>query len=189
MKKVILVIILLLIIAFTTAGYYFIAHFSKPHAPIRQNPSAMISQTQTQFCQQNQLSANITTQGAAGNIFATLILINTTKTSCEVTLGNTIMGVFNAKNIVTNYKQNAPAQNFILAPSGKVYSQIHYPNGPQCQSSIVEQKINFVYKTAQTSITFQSTGPGEKLLVQACSAPSQKTVIDIWPLSKNPIVQ
>jgi uncharacterized protein DUF4232 len=189
MKKLILIIILLIIIAFTAAGYFFIVHFQKPNAPIKQTPSAMVSQTQSQFCQTNQLSGDVMTQGGAGNIYATLTLTNSGKTACTVVLGNTVKVTFNAKNIVTNYKKNAPSQNFMLAPGGKVYSQIHYPNGPQCQSPIKEVPITFLYKTDQTSVTFQPNSLSLKLSIQACSSETEKTIVDIWPLSKNPITQ
>lgn len=190
MKSPVLILILAVIIAFTVANYFFIAHFSNPKAAI--TPSSTLPPTstaETSFCQKGQLAADIMSQGAAGNIYATLTLTNTGKSSCEIVLGNTISANFNADNIVTNYKQNLLKQDIMLAPSAKVYSQVHYPNGPQCQSPIMEKPITFIYKTDQTVIPFQPTTPGGQTLVQACSSPSEKTVIDIWPLSKRPITQ
>jgi hypothetical protein len=160
---------------------------------VQQTQVASVSPMQTQMptttvlCQQNQLSGSLSAQGAAGNIYAKLILTNISKTSCEITLGNTISATFAAKNIVIHNQQTVPAENFLLTQGAKVYSQIHYPNGPQCQSSISPQPVTFAYKTAQTSLLFVPDEQTGKLQIQACSSSKEKTTIDIWPLSKNPI--
>jgi hypothetical protein len=187
MKKLILVIILVVIIIFTIASYFFIARFSNPNAvPI---PSPTSANSQTHLCQSNQLSTNISAQGAAGNIYATLEMTNSGKTTCEVVLGNTVTAMFTAKNIIMRYEQTVPSEHFMLAPNAKIYSQIHYPNGPQCQSGITQKPITFFYKTAETNVEFVPTMPVGKLVVQACLSEAEKTIIDIWPLSKTPITQ
>ena len=143
--------------------------------------------TQTVICQQNQLSATLSAQGAAGNIYAKLELTNTGKTTCEVILGNTVTTMFDAKNIVINNKHTVPSENYMLAPGAKVYSQIHFPNGPQCQSGIAPESITFLYKTAETSVNFTPDAHTGKLFIQACRSAAEKTTVDIWPLSKTPI--
>lgn len=154
------------------------------HKPIG-NPSP----TPPALCTNNQLTASASAQGGAGNIFATLTLTNTGDTACSVTLGKTVTATFDAKNIMVNDKQTMIPKNFVLAPLANAYSQVHYPNGPQCQSPIKPVPITFTYKTDQTAVTFDPIPQGEKLIVQACSAPTEKTVVDIWPLSKAPITQ
>ncbi len=181
MKNRALIIILLIIVILAFIGYFFIAKFSTPASPLTQSSS-------TTLCQMNHVSASITPQGAAGNIYATLELTNTGKVPCAVVLGNTITAMFQAKNIVTRYEQSVPSERFILAHGAKVYSQIHYPNGPQCQNGISEKQIAFFYHTNHTSIMFQSEEPQRgKLTIQACLSNSEKTIIDIWPLSENPV--
>ncbi|SRR6266568_5480745 len=202
MKKLTLVVILLAIIAFSFAGYFLISKFSPQNAPaVTQTPTvatfptpstsstSKVVPTEVQIspCRQDQLSAEISTQGAAGNIYATLELTNKGKTACVVELGNTVKAMLEAKNIVTHDESTVPTQNFILAPKAKVYSQIHYPNGPQCQNGIAQQQITFLYKTDQTTIVFAPNAQTGKLLVQACNSPTEKTIVDIWPLSKTPI--
>jgi Domain of unknown function (DUF4232) len=205
MKNVKLIIILLVIITFCIAGYYFLQIFSRPQnvskypAPpfIKLSPTlpptvtptnAISNQTQITACTQNELRATIMAQGAAGNIYGTLEMANTGKAACSVELGNTVSAMTDAKNITIHYQQTAPSQTFILAPGSKVYSQVHYPNGPQCQSGIAPKPISFLYKTLQTAITFQSTTPHEgTLMIQACTSLAEKTVVDIWPLSLSPI--
>jgi len=141
-------------------------------------------------CSQDQLVATISAQGAAGNIYGNLELTNIGKTVCAITLGNTITATTSATNILIHYQQNLSPQPFVLAPSEKVYSQVHYPNGPQCQTGISPQPLAFIYKTDQTAVTFQLPSPQTgKLILQSCTSPAEKTTIDIWPLSKTPITQ
>jgi Domain of unknown function (DUF4232) len=190
MKQLKLTIILLTIIGLCIAGYFSsIKYGSGNNKTIERISHGNISQTPStnSYCKKNQLSATIETEGAAGNIYGTLTLTNISKTSCTITLGNTITAMFSTGNMILHYKQAVPSESFSLAPSAKVYSQIHYPNGPQCQSGILQQPITFFYKTNQTTKTFTLTKQTGKLLVQACKSPNEQTLIDIWPLSKTPV--
>jgi Domain of unknown function (DUF4232) len=205
MKKAKLTIILIIIIVLCIAGYFFLIRFSKPQnpakypappfiklsptpTPLSKMPNATPTPVQITQCKRNQLKATINEQAGAGNIYGTLEMTNTGKTTCTVELGNTITETTDAKNVTISYKQSIPTQLFLLAPGAKVYSQVHYPNGPQCQSGISPKAISFVYKSNQTAIMFQSTTPGIKnLTIQACTSLAEKTVVDIWPLSKTPI--
>lgn len=154
------------------------------------SPAKAVSSSppQTVVCGEKQLAGSISTQGAAGNIYATLELTNTGTTACQITLGNSITAAFDASNIDLHYQQQSTPQAFMLAPSAKVYSQVHYPNGPQCSSGVREEQVTFFYKTDQTSVTFAPVNiQQEKVVVQDCVSPAERTVIDIWPLSKTPI--
>lgn len=195
MKNRVITILLLAVIILAVLGYFVMTktathnNTSIAATPFPPSPTTS-SPAQTLQCQNDQLSATISAQGAAGNIYATLEMTNSGKTACEVMLGNTVTAVFDAKNIVIHYQQTIPSENFTLTPNAKVYSQIHYPNGPQCQSGITEEPITFLYKTAQTTVLFKTASPqNEKLIVQACKSQSEKTTIDIWPLSQSPITQ
>ena len=199
MRKLILILILLAIVSLSTVLYFFISHFSAPTAVVEQTPTVSISPMQTQtptqipaeststFCTFNQLSGMLSSEGAAGNIYISLTLMNTGKTSCEIILGNTVSAEFAANNIVRHNEQTVPSQNFILEPGAKVYSQIHYPNGPQCQSGITPKPISIIYKNGEIVVPFASDPQTGRLMIQACISQAEKTTVDIWPLSKNPI--
>ena len=187
MKKVVLIIILLAIIGITVAGYYFIAQFSSAPTTTPQSPTITSSPTQTTFCSKDQLTATIAAQGAAGNIYATLTMTNTGKTTCTIILGNTVTALFAAQNITVHYLEDSTPNRLLLAPSASVYSQVHYPNGPQCQSGIKEQPVTFLYKADQETVAFVPNAQTGKVALQACSSPQEKTQIDIWPLSKQPV--
>jgi hypothetical protein len=197
MRKLTLIVILLAIISLSVALYFLISHFS-PRIPIAQEtPTVSISPietikptqtpTTTALCQTNQLTGSISSQGAAGNIYATLVLTNTGKTACEITLGNTVTAIFSADNIVLHQEQTVPPENFKLTPGSKVYSQVHYPNGPQCQNGVTPKLVTFAYDNNGITITFVPDAQTGKLTIQACSSQTEKTTVDIWPLSKTPI--
>lgn len=187
MKRMPLMFVLLVIIIFTVAGYYFIAQFGATHTTPTQTLPTISIKKPALPCQKSQLAANISFQGAAGNIFATITMTNTGKTACTIVLGNSITAMFEAKNILIHYIETVTTENFLLAPSATAYSQIHYPNGPQCQSEIKQQPVTFLYKTDQTALPITPNAQTEKPLIQACSSETEKTIIDIWPLAKQPI--
>jgi hypothetical protein len=131
-------------------------------------------------CTNDQLSASASYEPAAGNIYGTLTITNTSNTDCTVTLGDTIKANYTASNISINYESNPPTLSQNLHPGDKVYSQVHYPNGPQCQSEILPKPVIFSYEMNNIKVDFDSTS------VSACAG-SENTQIDIWPLSIKPI--
>jgi len=181
------------IVIFGAAGYFFIikSHTTQTLSqyPTSSTQTLSISPTgQRAKCLENQLAATVSTEGAAGNIYGTLVLTNTGKTPCTVVLGNTVTAAAEAKNVIIHDQENASLQTIILVPAEKVYSQVHYPNGPQCQSGISPSHLTLFYKTDKTTIAFHPIPQGT-LLVQSCTSPTEKTTIDIWPLAKTPITQ
>ena len=176
---------MVVIIIGATGGYYFIAHYGTLY--MSKKVKTQLPTPDSAYCQKDQLETSMSTQGAAGNIYDELIITNKGKKACLIVLGNTITALFNAKNIITHYIEIVPNQNYTLAPSATVYSQVHYPNGPQCQNGIHIQPLTLYYKTAQITIPFTPGVKGGKLVVQACRSQNEKTSIDIWPLSKQPI--
>ncbi len=195
--------VLLAVISLCFAFYFVIKHISPKTAVAPQAPTTSISPVQTQtpnqtnlspteitLCQPNQLVGKSTAQGAAGNIYVNLELTNTGKTACDVELGNQVIATFDGKYIVPpnitihNMQQEVP-ESVSLPPGAKLYSQVHYPNGPQCQSGIKPIAIAFLID--QSTVSFDPDSQSGKLMVQACKSDSEKTVIDFWPLSKTPI--
>ncbi len=198
MKKIMLTVVLLGIIF--AAAFIFTSKSNAPKtatAPLSPTPNTVTplptlpgTNVAIVFCGSSQLSGNISTEGAAGSIYATLTLTNIGNSTCKVILGNTISAIFDADNIDAQNVQSGQTKNFSLTPQEKVYSQARLPNGPQCQSGIVQKQISFFYKAADTSVEFKPTSANQlKLTVQACTSPAEKTTIDIWPLSENPVNQ
>jgi len=170
MKYIIFGIIFLTVIGITVFA------FSKRSHPATQ--SVPISH-QEQHCQRDQIKATFSSEGAAGNIYGQLTMTNISSKPCHISLGNTITITTDTHTIVSNYTQKSPTTDFVLAPGATVYSHVHFPNGPQCQSGVAQKAISFLY----TTIEFRSITK-TPILVQACVSPSEKTIIDIWPLSQ-----
>ena len=136
----------------------------------------------TKDCHPKLLQAIISPEGTAGSTYAKLEITNIGTTSCQVTLGNTITTKFAASNITIHDQEKKPSETIMLAPSKKIYSQIHYPNGAQCSSGVTEKEIVFFY---QTALPFQTKNQ-DTIKIQTCKSDSEKTVIDIWPVSQIP---
>lgn len=180
-----LVVILILIII-ASAGTFI--YFYKPQAPKPSplptaynnplpSPTPSSSPISNSDCTSNQLKTTASFDTAAGNVYATLTIANISATDCEVTLGNSISAKYSATNITSVYKSSPPMQTYTLAAGAKVYSQVHYPNGPQCQSTIIQQPVTLTYGT---DVNFDS------FTISACTGP-EKTQIDIWPVSQTPV--
>jgi hypothetical protein len=202
MKKLTITMILLATVALCTASYFLLIKFSTPENAYRYPappfvpltpthvPTAIPTKMQTTQCTPNQVQATISTQGAAGSIYGNLILTNTGKEACDLEIGNEVIATFDGKyivpeNIVIHDVQSVPSEDLMLAPGEKLYSQVHYPNGPQCQSGIKPIQISFLVN--QSSISFEPDSHTGNLILQACSSAKEKTIIDFWPLSKTPI--
>lgn len=137
-------------------------------------------------CNNNQLSALITTEGAAGSIYGNLTITNTSDSECQISLGNLVKAKFSANNISYNYTVTSASQPFTLQPNQKVYSQIHYPNGPQCQSTISSKPISLVYESGSLSLNFKDMNGNTSFNISACLG-TENTLINIWPVSATPI--
>jgi len=186
MKAVFLIILILVILGIGVV--IFVNPFKHTTKQVAQTPTQApvdnLAPTDdpNRDCKPKQLDAVVSTpEGAAGSLYATLTITNISKTPCKITLGNN----FTAKsptNVTLHNQTTASSEVTSLAPSEKVYSQVRIPNGPQCPSGTTEQAIVFYY---QQAVQFM-TKDGELLKMQACKSESEKTVVDVWPLSKTP---
>ncbi|HWA51682.1 MAG TPA: DUF4232 domain-containing protein [Patescibacteria group bacterium] len=177
--KIVLVLIILLII---TGGFLFWREQNNSITAPTVFPSASTVPTTSAVpdCTTSELKVDIQTEGAAGSIYSNIKATNTSAIACNVILGNSISAKYSASNISVNYENQSPVQqNFILQPNTSAYSQVRVPNGPQCQSTISQQKVDFIYNN-------QTVG---SITIQACSAANENTAIEIWPLSSSPITQ
>lgn len=193
MKQIALILILLISVGI--GGFFLLNNRSTPAqnqpppaAPTRQTPTAT-SQRESVLCEPEQLSGTISLEPAAGNIYGSLVLTNTGTVPCNVTLGSSITAIYQAKNITLKYNSAPTPHEVTLEPNEKAYSQVHYPNGPQCPGPTAEQPVRFLYEVDGQTVPFIVAGTKkETAVVQACTD-TTTTTIDIWPLSLEPIVQ
>lgn len=197
MKYVALVIILLLILG--GAGYLFL--HNQKSASVTSTPTPTSAPTQTSqttpttqpspsssasaYCMPSQLQASMESGAAAGNIYVTLTIKNTSKTSCQV-IGNNPVKVdypLSVTNFKTVVKRQPTTAVFTLAPNQTIYSLIHFPNGPQCSSRATDVDTGVSYAiSANDAVSFKPT-TGTTLQIPSCGSASDITTIDLYPFS------
>lgn len=184
MKRLIGAIIVLVLI---TAGVYyvFVPQTHNPQkSPLIPTPTSQSQQNQPSFCTAKDLEATIEMGAAAGNIYGMITLKNISSTPCHMIGNNKITVVSSAKNITLNYYPISLQKDIVLSPNQRLYGKVHYPNGPQCQSSIINSTIAFSYQiNPNTTVTFaDSTGKSNQTII-TCSGANNSTQVDIWNLS------
>ena len=178
MKKVALPI--LLISAIILFGISYLFNSNKPLG--KGIPSA--------FCKPQDLKADITFQGAAGNIYGTLAIKNVSKEKCPIRGSGFVNPSYSATNINVKTQGNPGPSSLTLLPDQTVYSQIHYPNGPQCQGPIAYADVYFSYDISPgKNVEFKNQEGKVKQTIGVCKSLKEITEIDVWSLSEKPVNQ
>jgi len=164
------------------------APMTKPNTQITK-PQA-VNSSENSFCTPRDLQGSISLSPGAGNIYGTFTLTNMSSRPCKVLGGEFIDVHYNPTitNIsITHVGQTQPAP-FVLAPHQTIYSQVHYPNGPQCSSVTKPVPVSFTYAIdAQKEVTFKDANGKAEQQVQACKSPNEITQIQIWNMATQPI--
>ncbi len=140
----------------------------------------------TSSCSVQNLSSTLSFQGAAGNMYGTAQIKNLSSKSCYVSGKNFLTIQFSSptSNIKLAYKTPESNQTYLLGPQESIYALIHYPNGPQCSSSIKQVSTSFTYQIAQGALlTFHDMSGKQMFLITGCSAQSDITQVDISAFS------
>lgn len=152
-------------------------------------PFKISSSSTISYCSANDLAASLDLSPGAGNIFGTFTLKNISSQICSVLGGNFIDVSYDSsiKNISVSHQGQTQPQPFTLSSNQVLYSQVHYPNGPQCQGPTKAVNVSFSYKISPTqTVTFKNSG-NTASVVQACQSDKAMTKIQIWQLSDKPI--
>ncbi len=140
------------------------------------------------FCQKQLLQAKLSLDPGAGNIYGTLTLKNTDAVPCRILAKEFIKPTFSAKNITVSNQGTPSSDDIILQPSQTVYSQIHYPNGPQCSGQPNSVPVTFTYQVSTSSaVVFTDDSKKAQQLVPSCSSSQEETEIQVWPMLFQPI--
>jgi hypothetical protein len=163
---------------------------------VRMQPSSIQSNSVTptgkgNYCTSDELEALIALSPAAGNVYGTLTLKNVSSAECEVLGGKFVTADYDSsiKNIAVTHIGQTQEKPFILSPGQTIYSQVHYPNGPQCQSVGLNQtRVTFSYQVSPTdAVSFKNSQGGTQQIVQSCLSPDDMTEIQIWNMANQPI--
>jgi hypothetical protein len=145
------------------------------------------SGTSLNYCSSQNLKATITTEGAAGNIYGTLTLKNVSNKNCSIIGKNFLDASYSAENLTTAHQGSEGEALILLEPGKAVYSEIHYPNGPQCSSGITQASVVFSYKISPSDeVDFADQNGSISQKVTVCNSVTEKTNIDLWSISKSP---
>ncbi len=154
-------------------------------------PVSAISST-VSYCRPIQLQATITLIPGAGNIYGKFKIKNISSTSCAILTTKFIQVVYDTQkvtSVVVTDEGTNPASPLTIAAGQTIYSQVHYPNGPQCSGAPVLTPVKFKLPVSPgNSITFANTENNSTIQqVQTCKSANEVTNIEIWHLSTPPI--
>src|SRR5258706_1231267 len=199
MKKQVIIALSIIIIALL-GGLYFYFH-KQINSPDSQTVNKPISPTiyhqlsptnGIKFCTPQDLQASLSVSAGAGNIYGKFSLKNISKSDCQILGGDFIFATYDTnivKNITITHIGETQVSPFILSNNSPIYSQVHFPNGPQCNSiGINPVNVTFTYKISPTeNVTFKNQNGEAAQVVQTCKTPSDLTDIQIWNMSIQPI--
>lgn len=198
MKNILIAIIVVIVLA--GGGYLLLQNNATKQddiAAVTPTPTQEVQPTATTptetaatFCDPSDLSATMTPEGAAGNIYVTLTLKNTSQKSCQV-VGNKFPEVgypVSVTNFKTVEKRQATTPAFTLERNQTIYSLIHYPNGPQCSGPTTEVDAMVSYKISEKdTVSFKPTR-GTTLSIPSCNNNAEVTTIDLYPFSSEEVM-
>jgi hypothetical protein len=140
------------------------------------------------YCTADDIDSRISLEPAAGNVYGTLTLKNVSDKNCSINGNKFVQPTSTAKNI-TITKEGKPGATYItLKPNETVYSQVHYPNGPQCTDSTETKSITFAYQiSASQTVTFADAQSNMDQSLTVCSSQDEKTAIEVWGIATEPL--
>lgn len=146
--------------------------------------------TDSTSCAPTNIEPVITLDAGAGNIYGTLSLKNTSSKNCSISGNEFIIPQYEAKNITVSEQGAVGAKTISLAPQQTVYSQVHFPNGPQCSGRTEQGQITFTYPiTLSQSVVFKDESGEVAQPIQLCSTVLENTDVQVWSISSKPVNQ
>lgn len=188
MKKTVTGIVIAIIVLFLGLATYLYS----PHT----NLIPVLTPTPTSapihsFCNTNDLQALITLSPGAGNVYGTLTVKNIGTKPCQIEGENYVNAKYDTqavKNISIEHQGTAESSMYAISPNQSLYSQIHYPNGPQCSDRTIATPVTFAYSVSpNNTIDFVNNDNSKTVTVNTCLSNSEVTTIQIWNLSSTPI--
>jgi hypothetical protein len=122
-------------------------------------------------CLLDDLSATITFDHAAGNVYGTFALSNISNRVCTVP-NNKIALMYDQQaihTILVTYTSMLASKEFTLNPGGEVTATLHYPNGPQCESGILDAGVSYFYPLApEQFVSFSAADKKQQFTMPVC---------------------
>ena len=140
------------------------------------------------YCTADDIDGRISLEPAAGNVYGTLTLKNISSKACAINGNKFIQPTSTAKNITITKEGNPGSDYITLQPDQTVYSQVHYPNGPQCNGNTETKSVTFAYQISSSqTVTFADTQSNFDQTLTVCSSEDEKTAIEVWGINAAPL--
>jgi len=163
---------------------------SSPLASVMPTKTPQPTTTTESVCAPTDILATIALEAGAGNIYGTLSLQNKSKHSCSINGNDYVIPQYEAKNITVSRQGTVGEKSILLSAGQTVYSQVHFPNGPQCQGPTVEGTVSFTYPISDSQSVVFSDDSGEvRQPIQLCSSATDNTEVQVWSISNKPVNQ
>lgn len=188
MKKAVFALVALILLG--TGIYFFFGPELGLQGALPSSPSPKGASKNSAFCDPTQLKSLIELEGAAGNIYGILSVQNISTKKCDIVGSNFVNVVSSARNLTTKHVGKSGQATYSLTPSQTVYSQVHFPNGPQCNGNTEQSTLTVTYNISPTnSVTFQDLTGKSAQTITVCAKDTDITKVDLWSLSTQPINQ
>jgi len=193
MKRTVTLLLLIIISLFVVWLYFSKnTHWQLNNVPIPTQRPKMPNGIPA-FCSPIDVQALLTVDHAAGNVYGTFLIKNISTKTCRIPGNNFITPEYDTntiKNITVEHTGTQESALFTLLPSQTLYSQMHYPNGPQCQGNIKSANVVFTYTISPSDkLTFLNQENDKYQQVTVCITTAYTTTIQIWNMSSKPITQ
>jgi hypothetical protein len=143
------------------------------------------------YCSPSELEGAVQLEGAAGNVYGKVTIKNISSRACDIVGSNYLDVRYDIRNVrnIELAPTGIPGENtYHIEPNQILYSQIHYPNGPQCGGATKSINVLYAYRISSGNEVILKKPSGEATTLPVCTS-SKMTKVDIWPLSTTEIPQ
>lgn len=132
-------------------------------------------------CQSTDLTAKVEFEGAAGSVYGTFTMTNTSEADCTLAGENSVQLSYDStiNNIKVNFAEPTATVQYPLKAGASITAQLQIPNGPQCSSDVQPVSVAYQYHLANQQLLTFVDGQGQKsFMINACTSPNDITNIE-----------
>ncbi len=137
-------------------------------------------------CQSTDLAAKAEFEGAAGSVYGTFTITNTSDKDCTLVGQNSIQLNYdsNINNIKVNFAKPTATERYQLSPGASVTTQLQIPNGPQCSSEVQPVTVSYRYFMENNQqLTFTDAQGQKSFMINGCASSNDITNIEAGSFS------
>jgi hypothetical protein len=142
------------------------------------------------YCDGRDIKSTYVADGAAGSIYGTLTMTNTSNGICQIYGDSYVTAAVEAGNVnLVRINKNSAAP-IVLQPGQSIYSQTQYQNGGQCSDGTLNSTLTLSYRiSSRDTVYFQDPGGDTHQNITICKSASEPTELKVWALANDPISQ